>query len=473
MSEPPKIGSDEWVARSHERVEGGAGARGALIRIGARVGWWWRLAGCVVVAALIPHVTSSGYVVTVGINTLLLALLALGLNVVVGWAGLLDLGYVAFYGFGAYLYALICSDQLGGGVHVASEFAIPLVMIAAGILGFVIGSTSRRVSGDYLAIVTLFFGEIFTEVVGVDVPGVTGGPNGVTGVDPIHAFGAQITSINGYYYFALVVTVIVMAALHLLDSSRTGRAWRAVREEPLAAELMSISVNRLKILAFVVGAVIAALAGTIFAAFETGTYPTDFDTSFLVLVYAAVILGGAGSIAGVVVGAVVVSVMLEILRNPTEAGYIFYGLILVTLVGRLRPWRTLAAVLAALVVFGVAVHAIAAAISSAAVAGGPQSQGWIGVALRYWVVVPVNATNLGNWGYGLLLLAVVGLTRVGRTVRLVLLVPTIYLASFVWETVLVTNPTTTREILVGVILIVLMIARPNGALGVRRVEVAT
>ena len=170
-----------------------------------------------------------------------------------------------------------------------------------------------------------------------------------------------------------------MAVLRLLDNSRTGRAWRAVRDDPLAAASMTIPVNRVKLMAFMFGAMVAALAGTIFAAQQISVFPTDFDTPILILIYAGLILGGAGSIAGAATGALVLMVIYDgLLRSPSDSGYLFYGLILLTLVVRLRPWRRLAVVLAATVALGFAVHAIAAAISARAVAGSPASTGWLG-----------------------------------------------------------------------------------------------
>src|ERR687898_33460 len=142
--------------------------------------------------ASVPFLTDSDFIIRVGVNTLLLAMLALGLNIVVGWAGLLDLGYIAFYGFGAYTYALLASDQID--VHLPSWLAIPIVVVASALLGLLLGLSSRRLIGDYLAIVTLFFGQVFVELVTtldrVTLPGedepvdITGGPNGIAGVDP-------------------------------------------------------------------------------------------------------------------------------------------------------------------------------------------------------------------------------------------------------------------------------------------------
>jgi hypothetical protein len=162
-----------------------------------------------------------------------------------------------------------------------------------------------------------------------------------------------------------------------------------------------------------------------------------------------------------------------LLRNGTYSGYIFYGLILLTLLIKLRPWRRLAAVLAATVALGYAVHAIVRAISASAVAGGPHTTGWIGGALRDWVIVPANGQAAGNWGYVLLVCLLIALVQVSSRWRTILLPPTLVLAAFVWETRLSAEPAITRQIMIGAILIVTMNARPQGLLGTRRVEVPT
>jgi ABC-type branched-subunit amino acid transport system permease subunit len=469
----PSIGADEWVARQAQRREYEPGWRGDLQRRLERIGWWPRLALAALVGAVIPQFGLNDFQLQVGINALLLAMLAVGLNVAVGWAGLLDLGYIAFYGFGAYGFALLSSSQLGAhGIHLPAYESIPIVMVGAAILGLLVGLPSRRLIGDYLAIVTLFFGEAFVEFTNNVAPGTLGGPNGITGLDPIRAFGSQITTNRGYFYLLLVLLVLTLVVLHMLDTSRTGRAWRAVREDPLAASVMTVPVNRVKLMAFSFGAMIAALAGTVFAAQQINVFPTDFDTPFLILIYAGLILGGAGSMAGAVLGGLVISVTLDgFLRSPTEAGYIFYGVIVLTLIVKLRPWIKLGAVVAATVAFGFAMHAIVSAISSSAVAGGPQSSGWIADATRHWVIVPANPTGPGNIGFVLLICMLVAIVQLRGRWRTLLLVPTLYLAACVWEARLVAQPAITRQILVGAILIVMMNARPQGLLGSRRVEV--
>jgi branched-chain amino acid transport system permease protein len=469
----PKVGVDEWVARQGERREYLPGWRGGAQRQLDRIGWWPRLAIAGLAGAALPAFL-GGFQLQVGINALLLALLALGLNVVVGWAGLLDLGYVAFFGFGAYGFALLSSAKLGSnGIHLPALASLPIVIAGAALLGLLVGLPSRRLIGDYLAIVTLFFGEAFVEFTNNVASSTLGGPNGIVGIDPIRTAGVKILTNNGYFYLLLILLVLTMAVLRLLDASRTGRAWRAVREDPLAAAAMTIPVNRVKLMAFAFGAMIAALAGTVFAAQQISVFPTDFTTAYLILIYAGLILGGAGSIAGAVLGGLTVVIILDgLLRSPAEAGYIFYGLIVATLLVKLRPWRKLAAVLAATIAFGFAAHAIAGAVSASAVAGGPQSTGWIASAVRDWVIVPASPQVPGNIGFVLLVCLLIALVQLKGRWRTLLLAPTIYLAACVWEARLVAEPSITRQILIGAILIVMMNARPQGLLGARRVEVA-
>jgi branched-chain amino acid transport system permease protein len=423
----------------------------------------------------LPLFGLGGFQLQVGIDSLVIALLAVGLNIVVGWAGLLDLGYVAFFGFGAYGFALLSSSEIGSqGIHLPAIVSLPIVMALAAVLGLIVGWPSRRLFGDYLAIVTLFFGEAFVEFTNNVAPSKLGGPNGILSVDPIGSFGVKLTTNESYYYLLVGLLVATMAVLRLLDTSRTGRAWRAVREDPLAAAAMTIPVNRVKLMAFAFGAMVAALAGTIFAAQQINVFPTDFDTPILILVYAGLILGGAGSIGGAATGALVVMVIYDgLLRSPADSAYLFYGLILLTMAVKLRPWRRLALVLAATVAFGFVAHVIAAAISARAVAGTPQSGGWLATVLRHWVIVPANpqvAEVAGNVGFVLLVVMLIALVQVGGRWRTLLLVPTVYLASFVWETRLAAEPSITRQLMIGAILIVMMNSRPQGLLGILRVE---
>jgi len=216
---------------------------------------------------------------------------------------------------------------------------------------------------------------------------------------------------------------------------------------------------------------VASLAGTIYAAQQVSVFPTDFDTPFLILIYAALILGGAGSIAGAATGALVVMIIYDgLLRSASDSAYLFYGAILLTLVVKVRPWRRLGLIMAATAVFGLVVHAIAAAVSPAAVAGSPQSGGWIANVLHDWVIVPANPAIAGNYGFVALICLLVALFQVKGRWRTILMVPTLWLAAFTWETRLIVEYQITRQIMIGAILIVMMNARPQGLLGARRVE---
>jgi branched-chain amino acid transport system permease protein len=471
----PQIGVDSWVAEAEERRESGP-VRRAFERVPRSA----RFGAFLVAASVIPLLSSNEYVIRVGVDTLIFALLALGLNVVVGFAGLLDLGYVAFYGFGAYAFALLSSDKFD--VHWPAEASLPVIVLAAAVLGLLLGLPSRRLLGDYLAIVTLFFGQAFVTFTtngnrltflghsrAVDL---TSGPNGISGLDPLNFFGKHVNSIQGYFYVSLITLAFVMVALHFAVESRTGRAWKALREDPLAAEAMSIPVNRLKLLAFAFGAGVAGLTGTISAAVDGAVFPDNYDIPLLITIYAMVILGGAGSLSGVVLGAITINVSLEVLRDANQARWLFYSVILITLVAKMRPWPKLAAVLVSLVGFGYAFHAIIAAVWPAGTKGQAAGGDAIARAVQGWVIRPEhNATLIGNYAFVGLIAAVLVLTLLRGLWRTVFLVPTLYLAAFVWENRLDFEPSTTRLIVLGALLIVLMNARPQGLLGTARVEI--
>src|SRR5206468_1765279 len=220
-------------------------------------------------------------------------------------AGLLDLGYVAFFGFGAYLYGIMASGH--SGHHLQAGIAIPIVVVATALLGLVLGLTSWRLLGDYLAIVTLFFLQAFVIFVNnanggpsdfsypfVGRVDLTGGANGLDQIDPLNFFGHEITTTKGYYLYTLAALTLLMTMLFFVNKSRTGRSWRALREDPLAAEVMTVPVNRLKLLAFMFGAATAGFTGTIFGAVQSGAFPGDYDVGLLITIYAIVILGGLG-----------------------------------------------------------------------------------------------------------------------------------------------------------------------------------
>jgi ABC-type branched-subunit amino acid transport system permease subunit len=298
----------------------------------------------------------------------------------------------------------------------------------------------------------------------------TGGPNGITDIDPISILGYEFNSVRSYLWLSLGVFTVVVVALRFVNESRTGRAWRALREDPLAAELMSMPVNRLKLLAFMFGAATAGLTGAIFASLQLGVFPQNFDLPLLITVYAMVILGGAGSIPGVVIGAITINVSLELLRDPSNARALFYAAIGLGLLALVRPWKKLAIVAAATIAFGIVVYQLVDAIRPAWTSGSIEG-GRFSELLDGWVIHPADPTRLGNAGFILLIVALLALTEVRGIWRTILLVPTLYLAAFVWENRLVTEPSVTRILLLGALLVVLMSWRPQGLLGTSRVEI--
>jgi ABC-type branched-subunit amino acid transport system permease subunit len=474
----PRIGVDEWVASVEGRRERYRGPIGYLQRLWEQAPVWGRLLVFVVPAAIFPLVTTEGNLFRYGLITLIYALLALGLNLVVGFAGLLDLGYFAFFGFGAYTYGYLASTH--SGHHWPAEAAIPVAIVVAALVGLLVGLPSRRLVGDYLAIVTLFFGQAFAIFVNnanrIDFPFVghtdlTGGANGLDNIDPIDIFGLGLRTTKAYYWFTLASFATVMALLYFVNESRTGRAWRALREDPLAAEAMSMPVNRLKLLAFVFGAGVAGFAGSIYGAVQTGAFPGDFDVGLLITIYAIVILGGAGSLAGVVVGAIIVNGVPELLRDPNEAEWVFYTAVVLLVLIRVRPWQKLAVVVGGTLGLGFALHAIADAAWPRWTAGSPGT-GALAHAVSHWMLLPSHPTQIANFAYVLVIAAILVLTLLHGWWRTVALIPTIYLGAFAWENLLVEQTAgATRFLLLGALLVVLMNARPQGLFGTARVEI--
>jgi ABC-type branched-subunit amino acid transport system permease subunit len=470
----PRIGVDEWVASADERRE--RSLTGRAEDLYERVPPAVKLVALALPFAVFPLLVESDYLLQVGVDTLVYVLLALGLNVAVGWVGLLDLGFVAFFGLGAYLYAAVASEYAGRSWDGA--LAVPAIAVAVAATGFLVGLPSRRLVGDYLAIVTLFFLQLFLVV--LINASFTRGPNGISDIYPLRLFGREIVSLEGYYYVLLAFFVVVVTFLYLLNRSRTGRAWRALREDELAAELMTMPVNRLKLMAFAVGAGIAGVAGALFAPTQGAVFPASFDIVLLITVYAMVVLGGAGSIFGVTVGAVLINASLEALREPDDASWLFYGVVVAALLVLLKPRWLGAAVLAGTVVFGVAVHELAERVRPSLVEGTTVGTARIDELADSWVLVPEGAVGpdglptgaFARLAYIGLVAAVLALTLVGnRWVRAGLMVPTLYLAACVWENILLAQPAVARFVLIGALLVALMAVRPEGLFGQKRVEV--
>jgi branched-subunit amino acid ABC-type transport system permease component len=350
---------------------------------------------------------------------------------------------------------------------------IPIAMAAAAVIGLLLGFASRRLLGDYYAIVTLFFAEAFASFTNVTNPGnITGGPNGLPQVDPITFFGHKLLSYNQQYYLLLVVVTLLAAATYFANMSRTGRAWRAQRDDPLAAQAMSIPVNRVKILAAVMGAAIAGLCGAIIAGNQGSAVSSDYNVALLILIYAMVILGGVGSIAGAILGAVIITCTLQFLQpqndHPEVKRWLFYGTI-VLLMLLIKPWWKPLLVLLATVGFGFAVHAIVVATASST---------WTSGGGHHWAVIPgadpVTGLNHGNFNnviyIGLVVMILVTASLKGWW-RLVALVPTLYLTVLAWENLLAQNGGITAYLLFGAMLVGLMAKRPQGLLGKAAVEI--
>ena len=245
---------------------------------------------------------------------ILYVLLALGLNIVVGFAGLLDLGYIAFYAVGAYVYALLASPQFG--LHLPFWVILPIGAAVAALFGVLLGAPTLKLRGDYLAIVTLGFGEIvriFLNNLSRPV-NITNGPQGISGIDPFALPGFRFDSPIKYYYLLLAVALVIIAVNLRLQNSRIGRAWEAIREDETAARAMGIDTRNLKLLAFAMGASFGGIAGGMFSAIQGFISPESFVLVESIMVVSMVVLGGMGNIWGVILGALLLSFVPEILR---------------------------------------------------------------------------------------------------------------------------------------------------------------
>ena len=295
---------------------------------------------------------------------LLYIMLALGLNIVVGFAGLLDLGYIAFFAVGAYLTGLFASPQFAAllesvvyyspalgealvalfgeeirtnGIHLSVWAIVPLAALVAALFGALLGAPTLKLRGDYLAIVTLGFGEIIRIFMNNlnDPINVTNGPQGINMIDPIRIFGVSLAgeagsqstvyiggygmpSVNAYYFLFLFLCIATIFITSRLQHSRLGRAWVAIREDEIAAKAMGINTRNVKLLAFSMGASFGGVAGAMFAAFQGFVSPESFSLTESIAVLAMVVLGGIGHIPGVVLGGVLLAALPEVLRHVVE-----------------------------------------------------------------------------------------------------------------------------------------------------------
>ncbi len=260
---------------------------------------------------------------------ILFTLLSLGLNIVVGFAGLLDLGYIAFYAVGAYTYALLASPHFG--VHLPWWAILPIGAAVACFFGVLLGTPTLKLRGDYLAIVTLGFGEIVRIFLNnLSEPfNLTNGPKGIWAIDSIRVMGVDFGSpgriagfvVSGtikYYYFLLAVLLVVIVVNLRLQDSRIGRAWEAIREDELAARSMGINTRNMKLLAFAMGASFGGVAGGMFSAIQAFISPESFVLTQSVMVLSMVVLGGMGNVWGVILGAMLLTFVPEVLRYTVQ-----------------------------------------------------------------------------------------------------------------------------------------------------------
>jgi branched-chain amino acid transport system permease protein len=285
----------------------------------------WGLAAVAVVG---PFWAPNDYWIGVMARICLYTTLALGLNVVVGFAGLLDLGYVAFFGIGSYLYAFLASGHFG--LHLPFLVAVPLVVVATAVSGIFIGGPTLRLRGDYLAIVTLGFGEItYLLLINLDRPvNITGGPSGIVGIDPPALASFVLSGNREYYYLFLAALGLALAASARLRHSRIGWAWQAIREDELAARAMGINTTVAKLQAFAIGASFAGIGGSFLASWQRSVFPENFLFTESINILAMVILGGMGNLLGVVVGATVLVTLPEVFRDFQRYRLLVFGLML-------------------------------------------------------------------------------------------------------------------------------------------------
>ncbi|MBI3044185.1 MAG: ABC transporter ATP-binding protein [Betaproteobacteria bacterium] len=338
--------------------------RWAQLRRDPRVVWAAYLLLALLLIAL-PFVTDwvAGRAwVRIAAFALLYVMLALGLNIVVGYAGLLDLGYVAFFAVGAYLYALLASPHFN--IHLPFWALLPACAVIACVFGVLLGAPTLRLRGDYLAIVTLGFGEIIRIfLVNLNAPvNITNGPQGVNLIDPIHVggwslaqphafLGLAFPAVYNYYYLFLALTLAVIFVSMRLEDSRIGRAWVAIREDEVAAAATGIDTRNMKLLAFAMGASFGGVSGGLFAGFQGFVSPESFTLIESIMILCMVVLGGMGHIPGVVLGAILLVVLPEALRylgplqqalfgrvlaDPADLRLLVFGLALI-LVMLLRP----------------------------------------------------------------------------------------------------------------------------------------
>ncbi len=321
----------------------------------------WMFLGILLLPWVIEGLLGLGWVRILDF-ALLSVLLAVGLNIVVGYAGLLDLGFIAFFGVGAYAYALLASPQFG--LHWPLWAILPTGVLVAASFGVALGWPTLGLRGDYLAIVTMGFGEIIRVFLNnLTAPvNITNGPQGITMIDALHlgtwsfarphrVLGIPLPALVGTYYLFLLFVLLALFLSRRLEYSRIGRAWMAIREDEIAAASMGLDTRRLKLLAYALGAVFGGVAGGLFAGFQGFVSPESFTLQESVMILCMVVLGGMGNLRGVVAGALLLAFLPEVLRplggwqqhwfhrvliDPSTLRLLLFGVTLVVLM-RWRP----------------------------------------------------------------------------------------------------------------------------------------
>jgi branched-chain amino acid transport system permease protein len=282
---------------------------------------WLGWAG-LAVGLLAPLVIATPYALNIMTSAVIFVMLAIGLNIVVGYCGLLDLGYAAFFAVGAYTSGVLANE-----LEIPLLATVPAVIVVTVIAGIVIGAPTLRLRSDYLAIVTLGFGEII-RIVANNLE-ITGGPSGIYGIPGLSAFGVDLSEPVVFYWVSVLIVALAVLFAARLGRSRLGRAWRFVREDEDAAEASGIHTYRVKLAAYIAGAVWGGLAGVLFAGQLSAISPMSFTFLQSALVLMAVVLGGMGSTPGVVLGAVFISLLPELLREFADYRFFVFGVLLI------------------------------------------------------------------------------------------------------------------------------------------------
>lgn len=276
----------------------------------------------IILIALLPMVANN-YIEEVATNALFYIILALGLNIVVGYAGLVDLGYAAFFAVGAYTTGILSK------IGVDFWLTIPIAVIFSVIAGIIIGGPTLRLRSDYLAIVTLGFGEI-TRIMARNME-ITGGASGLVGIERPRFFGHTLNQVTDFYYLFFALAILAVIVAMRLHNSRLGRAWQYIREDEDAAEAMGIDPVRTKLYAYMIGAAYGGVAGAFFAVKMTAISPETFAFTQSAMILLAVILGGMGKIPGVILGATFIVLFPEIFREIGQMRMLFFGILLVVI----------------------------------------------------------------------------------------------------------------------------------------------